>query len=144
MVFNVSLLSAPGGTKSKKVFVCWEEKNSYYIKSILGHFQYYQFLKTVFSDFSSEMRGVSLEFYKPGDGKECVTWTLKEGLSENNFSESILNGLTIINNEVENYRFNYGIYISFRFKTSKNDSKGTTIEGTINKVISEHSDMISA
>lgn len=78
MVFHLRVQDQPDG--SRRLFSCWNEVDDYRARQRLGHFKYYQFIRTLFWDFSSDFRSGSIDFIKPGDGKTCVSWKLPESL----------------------------------------------------------------
>ena len=113
MVFNLSIRTGEGG--SFKMYACWDQKNGRSLASNLGQFRYYQFLRTIFWDFSNSFRDGSIEFCHPGDGNLCVTWQLPHSFPHADFAAKVSQGLQKVNDfDTNRYKDLFGIDIEMK------------------------------
>jgi len=131
MYFHLKIEPSIGNPETNKISICWDQKNAFKLKLILGHFKYYLFLKKLFSDFSSGFRDNDIEFCHPGDGIICVSWFFNGEIQENQLVNNYQREIENIESLADSYKIHFGIQVSFMI--SKTDSSGVTFELVANK-----------
>ena len=64
------------------------------LKSHLGTFRYYHFLRDFFETFSTPFRRGEIGFCKPGLGDLCISWDLPGAMKVTGIREAIIEGIS--------------------------------------------------
>ena len=68
-------------------------ENADFLKTQLGTFMYYHFLRDFFEDISRFHRDGGIAFCKPGIGDLCITWNVSNYESHESIRNKIMEGL---------------------------------------------------
>jgi hypothetical protein len=68
-------------------------ENADFLKTQLGTFMYYHFLREFFEDISRFQRDGDIAFCKPGIGDLCITWNVPNDESHESIRDKIKEGL---------------------------------------------------
>lgn len=118
----------------ERIFMFLDMKSSTTIAEKLGHIQYYKLLNYYYADMTNAILETSGEIYQYAGDSIIVSWTLKNGLENNNCINCFFNIKKSLAGQSEKYETDFGLMPGF--KAAIHSGKVTTGEiGVIKKEI---------
>ena len=94
MLFRIKLnLQPPERGNPRQITASIQYEDADFLKSHLGTFMYYHFLRDFFEDLSRFQREGEISFCKPGIGDLCITWNVSIDESAIEIRKKIRDGL---------------------------------------------------
>ena len=118
----------------ERIFMFLDMRSSTTIAEKLGHVQYYKLLNYYYADMTNAILETSGEIYQYAGDNIIISWTLKNGLSNNNCLNCFFKIKRSLANQAEKYEGDFGLMPGF--KAAIHCGKVTTGEiGVIKKEI---------
>lgn len=100
--------------EEERIFMFLDMKSSTTIAEQIGHFKYFEMLKDYFADLSDPIIRHAGEVYQYVGDEIVVTWTLKNGLYENNCIRCFLSLKEVLRSNEEKYKAKFGRVPTFK------------------------------
>ena len=100
--------------EEERIFMFLDMKSSTSIAENIGHVLYFEMLKEYFSDLSNSIITFSGEIYQYVGDEIVVSWTLKNGLQNNNCIHCFFAMKTEIKNHTAKYNEKFGLLPEFK------------------------------
>jgi adenylate cyclase len=101
-------------TEEERIYMFLDMKSSTTIAESLGHVNYFQMLKEYYSDLSDPIINYSGEIYQYIGDEIVVSWTLKNGLQNNNCIQCFFAMKAVIKNQTGKYNEKFGLLPEFK------------------------------
>ena len=100
--------------EEERIFMFCDMRSSTTIAEQIGHLQFFELLKTYYSDLSDPIVDYEGEIYQYVGDEIIVSWTLKNGLRNDNFIKCYFAIKEVLQNQAKKYQDNYGLVPSFK------------------------------
>ena len=140
MKFKIKLsLQQPENGNPRQVNAALTYNDSDLLKTHLGTFMYYHFLREFFEDVSRFQRIGDIAFCKPGLGDLCITWNVSTDIAIKDIKSAIINGLLFIcTSEKQKYWEKYSIDTSLHYLNDDDYFLNNTFELAIETKFHSH------
>lgn len=98
----------------KRIFMFADMKSSTSIAEVLGHIKYFEFLRSYYFDLSEAILKNYGEVYQYIGDEIVISWTLKNGVKDNNCVECFFEMKSDLLQRKENYLKEYGFFPDFK------------------------------
>ena len=100
--------------EEERIFMFLDMKSSTRIAESIGHIRYFEMLKEYYSDLSDSIINYSGEIYQYVGDEIVVSWTLKNGLQNNNCMLCFFDMKAAIKRQREKYNGKFGLLPEFK------------------------------
>jgi len=100
--------------EEERIFMFLDMKSSTRIAESIGHIRYFEMLKEYYSDLSDSIINYSGEIYQYVGDEIVVSWTLKNGLQNNNCMLCFFDMKAAIKRQTEKYNRKFGLLPEFK------------------------------
>ena len=100
--------------EEERIFMFLDMKSSTRIAESIGHIRYFEMLKEYYSDLSDSIINYSGEIYQYVGDEIVVSWTLKNGLQNNNCMLCFFDMKAAIKRQTEKYNGKFGLLPEFK------------------------------
>jgi adenylate cyclase len=97
-----------------RIFMFLDMKSSTTIAESLGHIRYFEMLREYYSDLSDSIVKYSGEIYQYVGDEIVVSWTLKNGLNNNNCIQCFFAMRTALSKQAARYNERFGVLPEFK------------------------------
>ncbi|NND78433.1 MAG: adenylate/guanylate cyclase domain-containing protein [Maribacter sp.] len=98
----------------ERIFMFLDMKSSTTIAEKLGHEKYFQMLNAYYSDFTDSIINHNGEIYQYVGDEIVISWSLKNGLGDNNFLKCFFSLKAALFNQSKRYLSKYGVIPTFK------------------------------
>jgi adenylate cyclase len=100
--------------EEERIFMFMDIKSSTSVAETLGHVNYFRFLNEYYADVTKAIIETKGEIYQYVGDEITISWTLEDGLSNNNCLHCFFMSKTIIHSHAEKYIKEFGIVPVFK------------------------------